>query len=36
MSYNETAKGWNKLYLGLLSPYRNKYKKYVELGLLKA
>ena len=36
MAFDEAQKGWSQIYLGILSPYTNKYQKYIELALKKA
>ena len=36
VSFDEQEKGWRQIYLGVLSPYTNKYQKYVDLALRKA
>lgn len=29
ISYDDNEYGWKSIYLGILSPYKNKYKKYI-------
>jgi hypothetical protein len=36
VSFDEAEKGWKSMYLGILSPHTNKYKKYIEIALEKA
>ena len=36
LNYEDDQYGWKQVYLGLLSPYRNKFQKYLEVALLKA
>jgi hypothetical protein len=36
ITYDEEENGWKCIFLGLLSPYSNKYQKYVETAMKKA
>lgn len=36
LSFDENEKGWKSVYLGILSPYKNKYQKYIEIALKRA
>ena len=36
ISYDEGENGWKSIYLGILSPYSNKFQRYVDEAIKKA